>query len=146
MIFRGNLIVHSCPKSVKSIRFVKFCYWRALLPDGPHDRRLKEVPWQSEIWQKEYPHTAEYLSWDPETVQVVPHYSIISGNVIIDHKPMEIDFDWREESLHDYIDGNTELESLPAKDLRDLCENAVPAAVPGFEPIPLEKIGMDAAR
>ncbi len=139
--FRGNLIALHCPKSVYSIRFHRFFYWRALLPGGYHLERIKAVPWQSEVWKKAYPHLSEYITWDPENVQCCPHYCDVSGNVLIDHMPIDINFDWAEESYHNRVENNTIMDALPTGDFRKLCEETIPEMVEGFEAIPFSRIG-----
>ena len=141
MVFRGNFIACSCPKSVYSIRFHRYGYWRDLLPGGTHERGLNAVPWQSAIWQKAYPHLAEYLTWDPETEQCCPHYCDLSGNVIAAHKPADVNFPWDDPRFFNRMENNTVLETLPEGSTADLCERILPALVPGFEPIPFSEIG-----
>lgn len=141
MTFRYNVIIGACPKSVYSIRFHRYGYWHDLEPGGTHGARLAEVPWQSDIWRERYPHLAEYLTWDPETEQSCPHYADISHNVIIDHKPIDINFKWDDPRFFNRVEGNIELEKSPADDLETLCGKVLPDMVEGFEPIPVGKIG-----
>ncbi len=141
-VFRQNIIAKACPKSVYSMRFHRFFYWRDLLPGATHDRYMKEVSWNNETWKKAYPHLAEYLTWDPEEEQPIPHYADISENVIIEHKPIDINFKWDEERLHNRIEGNITIDKMPTEDLSKLCEEVIPSMVEGFEPIPFGEIGI----
>ncbi len=141
MIFRGNLIFGACPKSVYSVRFHRYGYWDDLLPGGTHEAGLRAVPWQSEVWRKAYPHLAEYLTWDPQTEQCYPHYCDLCGNVLIAHKPIDINFPWDDPRFKNRVENNTELKEPPTEDLRQLCEKVLPETVPGFEPIPFGEMG-----
>ncbi len=148
MIFKNNLIVDSCPKSHYSIRFHKYGYCEDLLETGSHWARMKEVPWQGEIWSKKYPHLAEYITWEPETVQCMPHYCEISNNVIINHKPIDVfNFNCFQPEYKNVFRNNLELESrafagLPEGDQLDLSDSRLADLIPGFEPIPLSKMGL----
>ena len=141
MTFSGNLILGACPKSVYSIRFHRYGYWDDLLPGGTHEAGLRTVPWQSDHWRQAYPHLAEYLTWDPETEQCCPHYCDLSGNVLIGHKPIDINFRWDDPRFHNRVENNTELAEPPTEDLRALCETVLPAMIPGFAPIPFGEMG-----
>jgi len=147
MNFSNNLIIDFCPKSEYSIRFHDYEYWRDLLPGGDHGIYLNEVPWQNEIWTEKYPHTAEYLTWDPQTEQAFPHYGIMKNNVIINHKPIDIRFDHTRPELKNTVCDNLEIASreavgIPEGDTLDLSQNCIRRFIPEFEQIPLEKIGL----
>lgn len=142
MIVRGNLILHGCPKSVHSLHYCQYGFWDSLLPGGEHDTAQKEVPWQSELWQTAYPHLAQYMTWDPEKEGRYPHFGDISGNIIIDHKPFECNFDWADPRFENRMEHNTFLEQSPTDDLLALCKTVLPQMIEGFAAIPFEKIGI----
>ncbi len=142
MTFTGNVILDACPKSKESVNFSRYHYWDDLLPEGLHMKRLQAVAWQSEIWKKAYPQIEKYLSWDPETEQRFPHYADISGNVIINHKPMHINFAWEDARFGNRVENNVFLDVCPENDLARLCEEVLPTLVLDFAPIPFEKIGI----
>ena len=142
MTFTGNVILDACPKSKESVYFGKYHFWDDLLPGGIHIKRLQEVPWQSEIWKKAYPQIEKYLEWDPETEQRFPHYGNISGNVIINHKPIEINFDWADERFENRVENNVYIDNRPEFELAELCETVLPTTIDSFEPIPFKKIGI----
>ena len=141
MIFRGNVIADACPKSVYSVRFHGYGYWDDLLPGGLHDQALRRVPWQSEVWQKAYPHLSDYLTWDAETEGRYPHFGDLSGNVIINHKPFDCNFPWDDVRFGNRMENNTFLEARPAGSTEALVTEILPKTVPGFEAIPFAKIG-----
>ncbi len=141
MTFCGNVILGACPKSKYSVRFHRYGYCDDLVPGGDHARGLDAVPWQSEIWRRAYPHIAEYLTWDPDTEQGYPHYCDVSGNVVIGHKPMDVNFPWDDPRFHNRMENNTVMETAPTDDVRLLCEKILPETVPGFAPIPFGEIG-----
>ena len=142
MTFRGNVIAEACPKTKNALLFGRYHYWDDLLPEGLHMKRLNEVPWQSEIWLKAYPQIAEYLSWHPEHEQRFPHYADISGNVIIDHAPIETNFAWDDPRYKNKMENNVYLENVPMRDLGYLCRKYLPETVADFQPIPFENIGV----
>lgn len=145
--FKNNLIVGSCPKSQYSVRFHPYGYWNDLLENGTHAANLAKVPWQGEIWRARYPHIAEYLKWDPETEQRFPHYCIISENIIIDHKPLDIRFDCHEARFHNCVRNNTELReydgvSVSGDGTLSVDNDRLCALNEGFMPLPFDKMGI----
>lgn len=142
MVFSNNLIIGACPKSAVSVFFHAYGYWHDLDEGGTHGENLALVPWQSEVWRRAYPHLAEYLTWDPETEQRYPHYCTLSNNVTIAHKPWHMNFAWDDERFHNRMEDNTVLDEMPKEDLLTLCREVLPAEIPGFAPIPLEKMGL----
>ncbi|MBQ9995771.1 MAG: right-handed parallel beta-helix repeat-containing protein [Clostridia bacterium] len=140
MVFANNLIIDACPKSQYSLRFHKYGYWDTLLPGGTHDERLKAVPWQGELWSEKYPHIADYLTWDPETEQCIPHYCRIANNIIINHKPVDVrGFDCHEERLHNVVENNIEVN---VDDIHTLTNDKLREILPQFEEIPFDEIGL----
>lgn len=144
--FKNNLIVGACPKSQFSMRFHRYGYWNDLLPGGTHGARLAEVPWQGEIWSAHYPHIAEYLTWDPETVQCYPHYCRVSENAVVSHKPIDINFDCHKEEYKNHVENNAEFDApdcvkVSVSGALSVDFDALCALVPGLQPIPLDEIG-----
>lgn len=148
MVFKNNLIVDSCPKSHYSIRFHRYGYCEDLLPDGSHWAKMNQLPWQGEVWSKAYPHLAEYVTWDVETVQNCPHYCAIENNIIINHKPIDVmNFNCMQPEYKNTFRNNLELPDrafagIPEGDTLDLSGSRLAQIVPGFEEIPLEKMGL----
>jgi len=141
MLFRGNLILDACPKSVYSVRFHAYGYWDDLLPGGTHEAGLNRVPWQSEVWREAYPHLREYLTWDPETEQRYPHFCDLSSNAIVRHKPVDVNFPWDDPRFRNRMEHNMILDEPPEGSLAELCGTVFPAMIPGFDPIPFDRIG-----
>ena len=83
-----------------------------------------------------------YLSWDIETEQRFPHFANISGNVIIRHNHIEINFEWDNPLFENKVENNTVLEESPNCDLKHLCEEWLPNGINSFEPIPFSEIGI----
>ena len=141
MTFAGNLIMDAPENARSALTFHKYHCWWDLLGDSLHAKRLREVPWQSAIWKKAYPQIEKYLSWDIETEQRFPHFANISGNVIICHRQIEINFEWDNPLFENKVENNTVLEEKPRCDLGTLCEVWLPEHVSGFAPIPFSRIG-----
>ncbi len=148
MVFVNNLILDACPKSQYSIRFHNYGYWHSLEAGGEHERKRAGLDWQNEIWTARYPHIAEYLTWDPETEQSYPHYCTIARNIIIGHKPIDIRFDHTRKCLKNEVFDNLELADRTGTgisddgDRLDLSKSRLCELLPGFEPIPLDEIGL----
>lgn len=152
MVFKNNLIIEKCEKSGKSINIVRYGYWKTLVKDGQdnqHWQALARVPWESQIWREKYPHIAEYLTWDPETEQNIPHYSDISNNLIVDHCKISINFNILEERLKSRFCNNLETDRAFAGilegDKLDLSNIRASEIIPGFEDIPFGKMGIQNA-
>lgn len=141
MTFCGNVIVDGSPKSNNCLNFSRYWYGDDLVGDGLHIKKLNAVPWQSEPWRRAYPHLEQYFSWSPDTEQIYPHYGNISGNIIIGHAPMQVNFPWYDARFHNKIENNTFLRARPAGSLAELCAAILPQKVEGFAPIPLGEIG-----
>ena len=142
----GNLIMDAPQNARSALTFNRYHCWWDLLGDSLHLQRLREVPWQSEIWKKAYPQIEKYLSWDIETEQRFPHFANISGNVIIRHKHIEINFEWDNPLFENKVENNTVLEESPICDLATLCEKWLPNKIEGFAPIPFSKIARKTSR
>jgi hypothetical protein len=152
-VFKNNLIIDACPKSVYSVRFHGYGYWRTLVKGGKdnevdyHWLCLAKVPWESDLWRERYPHIAEYLTWDPEHEQRFPHYCEISNNIIINHKPIDINFAAHEQCNRNIIKNNVEYSDrtfvgIPEGQDLDLSKNRFKEILPDFEEIPFEKMGL----
>ena len=142
MTFCGNVILDACPKSKNSLNFSKYYYGDDLTGDGLHVRRLAAVPWKSEVWRTAYPGIEKYLSWDPMTEQIYPHFCDISGNVVIGHCPFEINFPWYLDRFCNKVARNTFLQERPSVTTAYLCAELLPKTVVGFAPIDMDSIGM----
>lgn len=142
MTFRGNIILDAPANAKSSLVFSKYQCWQDLLGDSTHAKRLREVPWQGEIWRKAYPQIEKYLSWDIETEQRYPHWCDLSGNVIIGHKEFEINFEWNDPRFENKIEDNIIWESSPETDIARLCMEYLPKYIEGFAPIPYDKMGL----
>ncbi len=152
-VFKNNLIIDSCPKSQFSVRFHGYGYWPTLVRGGcnnqsdEHWQALDRVPWESDLWRERYPHIAEYLTWDPEHEQRFPHYCEISNNIIINHKPIDINFAAHEQCNRNIIKNNVEYSDrafvgIPEGQDLDLSKNRFKEILPDFEEIPFEKMGL----
>ena len=152
-VFKNNLIIDACPKSQYSVRFHAYGYWRTLVKGGKdneidqHWLCLAKVPWESDLWRERYPHIAEYLTWDPEHEQRFPHYCDISNNIIVNHKPIDINFAACESRNRNIVKNNIEIAErsfvgIPDGDELDLSNNRFKEILPDFEEIPFEKMGL----
>lgn len=139
MTFRNNLVIESCPKSQYSLRFHRYGYWTSLVNNGEHVQKLAKVPWEGDVWSKAYPHLREYLSWDAETEQPYPHYGRLTGNILINHKPIDVNFDWRDPRWKDAVENNVE---TAVEDIRSLTWDNLHDLLPEFEEIPFDDIGI----
>lgn len=142
MTFAGNVILDAPDGARSALTFNKYHCWWDLLGDSIHKQKLREVPWQGEIWKKAYPQIEKYLSWDIETEQRYPHWCDISGNVIIHHEKIEINFAWDDARFENKVADNVIWESAPETDLARLCAEYLPQHVEGFAPIPFDAIGL----
>ena len=152
-VFKNNLIIDACPKSVYSVRFHGYGYWQTLVRGGKdnqvdhHWLCLDKVPWESELWRERYPHIAEYLTWDPEHEQRFPHYCEISNNIIVNHKPIDINFAAIDSRYKNKIKNNVEYSDrkflgIPDGEELDLSHNRFKEILPDFEELPFEQMGM----
>ena len=148
MIFKNNLIIDCCKRSQYSLRFHHYGNWKDLAdPKGQHALYLQEVEWRNDIWQEKYPHLEEYLTWDPEKEQYMPHYCDISNNMIINHKKIDIrHFNCYEEHLRNRLVNNIEIADrnfvgIPDGDILDLSKNRIAKIIPGFEELPFNEMG-----
>lgn len=154
MVFRNNLIIDSCKKSMCSVMIHYYGYPHSLIEgsdDPGHLIALSKVDWKSKLWQDKYPHIAEYLTWDPEKEQIYPHYADISNNIIINHKRIDIDFAAFHKDYKNKICNNIE---LPCPDFAgindgntlDISNNRLSDIIPGFESIPFSEMGQTTRR
>ncbi len=133
LTFKNNVIIDGCEKSQYSMRFHSYGLWKTLIEGGTHLKGLALVPWQSEIWKKRFPNIETYLSWDVKTEQVLPHFNDISNNVIVNHKPIDINFDYADERLKNHIDDNRIFESLDRQEIENFCKELLPETFKKFE-------------
>ena len=152
-VFKNNLIIDSCSKSEYSIRFLAYNHWRTLVRGGFDDEVdyhwlcLDRVPWKSDLWRERYPHIAEYLTWDPQHEQRYPHYCDISNNIIINHKPIDINFAAQESRYRNIVKNNVEFSDrsfvgIPEGEDLDLSNARFKEILPDFEDLPFEKMGL----
>ena len=140
MVFSINLIIDAVANSKDSLRFYKYVYARDLWnddlphPESDHWKRMYGFQRDEAIWAARYPHLAEYTTWEPETEQRYPHYGVITNNLIVNHKPVKINFDWEDERFQNKVENNIMVESLDGKTPQEI--------MPEFEPIPFDKMGL----
>ena len=108
---------------------------------------LAKVPWESDLWRERYPHIADYLTWDPEHEQRVPHYCEISNNIIVNHKPIDINFAAYESRNRNIVKNNVEFSDrafvgIPEGEDLDLSKARFKEIIPDFEDLPFEKMGL----
>lgn len=150
MIFSNNLIIDQCARSNYAIRFHAYGYWDDLedKPESTHWQRLREMPWQGELWSSRYPHIAEYVTWDPETEQKNPHYCRMENNIIINHKTIDIArFNCFETRYHNVFRNNIELADrtfagIPEGEVLDLSGSRFTEILPEFQPLPFAEMGL----
>ncbi len=147
MTFTGNLILDAPENAQFSLRFHRYSYPRTLQPGGEHYTNLSRVPYLSDIWQKKYPRISEYLTWDPETEQRYPHNGNISNNIIINHRPIDINFDHKDERFCCKVENNLLFASRKEAGISDEELNAsaflhLSELMPDFDVIPFEKMGL----
>lgn len=152
MTFCNNLIIDACDRSLCSIKWQHYVFWRSLI-EGDEKHRgngrwkaFNAVPWESDLWRKRFPHLCEYKTWDPETEQRFPHYCDISGNLIVNHKQFIVYF-YNKEEFKNRVKNNLEIEDrafvgIPEGDRLDLSHNRFAEIIPNFQTIPLEKMGL----
>lgn len=147
IIFKNNLIIDSCKKSTRCIAFHRYGYPDTLTGDGQHIENLAKVPWESDLWKEKYPHIGEYLTWDYKDEQSCPHYCDISNNMIISHKRIDINFPAFKEEYFNIIRNNAEIDDknfvgIPEGEKLSLAQNRFSEIIPGFLPLPFDKIGI----
>ena len=117
MVFSDNMIIDGVENSKYSLRFHRYAYARDLYnddlphPESDHWKHMNEFQRDDSIWAARYPHLAEYTTWDPENEQCYPHYGVITNNLIINHKPMDINFDWTDERFKNRVENNIMITS-----------------------------------
>lgn len=126
MTVTNNLVIDCCEKSTRSIWFTRYGYWDGDLwcdnqphPNSAHWKYYSEFERDPEAWAEAYPHFAEYLTWDPETEQSYAHYANFTNNLIVNHKPIDIQFDYQDPRFHNRIENNLE---MPILDNSMICE------------------------
>lgn len=150
MNFSGNLIIDRCPRTNYAIRFHAYGYWNDLIdgPESTHWKHLHSLPWQGELWSSRYPHIAEYVTWDPEKEQKNPHYCTMENNIIINHAAIDVArFNCFDPAYHNIFRNNIELPDrsfagIPEGDTLDLSKNRFCEILPGFQPLPYDRMGL----
>ena len=127
-----------------TIYFCRYGYWDGDLwcdeephPNSEHWQKYTAFARDEAIWDAAYPHLKEYTTWEPGTEQCYPHYCNISGNIFVDHKPIDIYFDGLdplEPRFCNRMEANLALPSLEGK---------APAEwLPGFAELPVAEMGL----
>lgn len=136
--FENNLIVGESGREYPwCLRFHRYGYPETLKDGGTHLTNLEKVPWKGDLWQKKYPHIAEYLTWEPDTEQNIPHYCKIKNNIIINHSGFDINFDAGKPELKNDISDNLILNNIDNRDIAGII-----AQQANFEPLPMDRMGL----
>ncbi len=120
--------------------------------DGFMWKRLHQMPFRSEVWKMHYPDlarlTEDFSTPDDPEFPINPAYSVVSGNVILDKKAS---IGRISDAVYRYakVDNNAiySLNDDPGfvdaanGDYRFRSDADALAKLPGWEPIPFEKIG-----
>lgn len=133
LTFKNNVIIDACPKSQYSMRFHSYGLWKTLIEGGHHMKGLDMVPWQSDIWKKRFPNIEKYLAWDVKTEQIFPHFNDISNNLIVNHKPIDINFDYADNRFENNIENNNIFENMDKDTLENYCEKILPLTYKEFK-------------
>ena len=146
VLFENNLIVESWGNSKHSVRFVMYGYPRSFDREkGQHYLYLAEVPHDAPVWRSRYPRLRNFVSWGPQE-QRIPHYCSVRNNVLIKHAPMHFNFSMMEGGNE--LNGNLSTDEMlgitdsEAMDFTIPPEAPIYEKVPGFKPIPFERIGL----
>lgn len=136
--FENNLVIGESGREYPwFLRFHRYGYPETLKDGGTHLKNLEKVPWKEQLWQKKYPHIAEYLTWEPDTEQTFPHYCKIKNNIIINHSGFNINFDAGKPELKNDISGNLILYDIDVHDIAGIIEEQT-----DFKPLPLDRMGL----
>ncbi|MBQ8953417.1 MAG: right-handed parallel beta-helix repeat-containing protein [Clostridia bacterium] len=147
IVFENNLIARENGNSRYSVKFCAYGYPGTLTGDGEHAVTFRNAPTDSPLWHSRFPHLYEYVAWPP-ALQMKPHYCVFRNNALVDHRPLIPEFDWDNPEYRNAVDDNLELhgdigfvdeENL---DLRLREDSIIYQKLPGFKPIPFEKIGL----
>jgi len=147
IIFENNLIVEKTDNSRFSVTFMPYYYPNTLTGDGVHMLCWRNAPTETAVWRNRFPHLYEYSQWDLD-VQVHPHYCSYQHNAFIRHLPMERFFPWDTPEYHNVLANNLHTEEDAGfvdeenLDLRLREDSIIYRSLPGFKPIPFEKIGL----
>jgi len=142
--FRGNIFIdqpigiHVDARGPRGIVFDRPDSWNLLA-------KCEALDYQSPLWKERYPRLAKTMQENP----VMPLGNSMRENILIGCKKP---FDLRKEVDPDWLDRTNNVE-WDLKDFPDLLDSGTPPQlvlsklpaiwqkVPGFEPIPIEKIG-----
>ena len=142
IIFRWNLLLYACATTYRSITGARYGGAMTLKEGGAHLQKLSKLPWQGDVWRNAYPRIAEFLTWDPETEQIFPHYLDVSDNAIFCHAEVQFFFEVEKPEYHNHIENNRHFDACPTDDLQILCTEIAPEVMPNFDPIPFDQIGL----
>ncbi len=147
ILFENNLIVQEKENSRYSVIFGRYCFPNTLTGDGEHVKAFENAPTETTLWHLRFPHLYDYLTWEPEE-QRCPHYCRYRGNAFIRHKPLHVNFEWARPEYHNAVENNADIDGDAGfvdeenLDLRLREDSPVYRMIPGFVPIPYEKIGL----
>ncbi len=147
ILFENNLIVEENGVSQNSVIFGRYWYPRTLTGDGEHIKTFENAPTETTLWHLRFPHLYDYPTWPPEE-QTFPHYCRYRNNAIVRHRPFHCNFDWDRPEYRNVVENNAEIDEDAGfvdeerLDLRLREDSPVYREIPGFVPIPYEKIGL----
>ncbi|MAT15460.1 MAG: hypothetical protein CMJ46_09335 [Planctomyces sp.] len=140
-LVENNIFVDCAPSVHVDARGVG---WMHETIDTTLPERLKAMPYESELWRERYPHLINILDDEPGK----PKYNVVRRNISVGGRWSDIEEKAKplvvqENNLIDedpHFTGNPQAESATAADF-DLKPDS-PAFDLGFEPIPVERIGL----
>jgi len=112
--------------------------WASSHVETTMTNRLKAMPYTSELWRKRYPKLVNILAEEP----AAPKGNLVARNLCLGGRWDEV---YKEaESYVDYVANHIDRDGIHLESLADVAELQAEAVakIPGFEPIPVEKIGL----
>jgi len=113
----------------------------AMAPDGIIWKRLAAVPYKNPLWSKRYPRLVGIVDDDPPA----PKGNLIARNVFYQCKPWDDIFKVARpfaQVENNLIDVDPEFVDAAHLNFRLKPDSPVYKKIPGFQPIPFEKIGL----
>ena len=147
IVFENNLIARENGNSRYSVKFCPYGYPGTLAGEGVHAVCFRNAPTESPVWHNRFPHLYEYVSW-PADLQTRPHYCVLKNNVLLEHRPLIPEFNWDNPEYKNVVEDNPSFQGdigfvdEENLDLRLREDSMVYRELPGFKPIPFEKIGL----
>ncbi|MBE6541565.1 MAG: right-handed parallel beta-helix repeat-containing protein [Ruminococcaceae bacterium] len=153
MRFENNLIIDACPRSQFSMRIHKFGYWKNLIKGEDENTGggqwvwFNKSPWKTPIWREAFPYLGEIFEMDPETEGCCPHKDMINNNFIINHRKIDINFDffhdgWGNRLMNNMQFSDRKFVGIPEGDELDLSAARFDEILPDFERIPFDEMGL----